>query len=275
MAYVTVGKLTSGADAQLAPLPAKWWALFVEMVRSELGLELEIIQARGLGSKSGGTHADGWAVDIRTWKFTRAQVEALVALARRCGASATWYRTKAQGFDPHIHLVVDSGATWTASRYQTVAVRAGYNGLGSGGRGGQDTHPAPRPWRTGAQGIDYMEDAMALSTADKTWIAAQIAAIKVPTTTDIVVALLGQMLGRSGPAVGTAIQSTYNTTRALAQREGVDVDVDEAVLAQELVALLAPAIRDAVTVEVAARTGASPDAVADAVVARLGAALTA
>ncbi|HJE52290.1 MAG TPA: hypothetical protein K8V15_10035, partial [Tessaracoccus flavescens] len=137
-----------------------------------------IIQALGSGSLSAGTHADGWAVDIRTWRFSQATVDKLVALARRCGASATWYRTKDQGFDPHIHLVVDSGTLRTAASYQTAAVRAGYNGLGAGGRRGQDTHPAPSPWRTGAQGIDYMEETlMALSADDKAWLMRQLGVV--------------------------------------------------------------------------------------------------
>ena len=153
--YVTVGREVDGDPARLHPTAARWWKLFVRLVRLVLGLELEIIQAKGGYAGSAGTHDDGWAIDLRTWKFTTAQILAIVALARLCGASATWYRLDV-GSGPHIHLVVDAGALYTASRYQTRAVRAGYDGLGYLGRKNPDPHPAPPVWRTAEEGIAYM-----------------------------------------------------------------------------------------------------------------------
>ena len=116
-----------------------------------------IIQAAGNASASAGTHADGWAIDLQTWHLSGSQIERLVAHARKYGASGTWYRTSAQGFDPHIHAALDPGGGYTNSAYQIAAVRAGYNGLGNGGRRGRDTHPAPARWITAAQGITLME----------------------------------------------------------------------------------------------------------------------
>lgn len=161
--YVTVGREVDGDPAKLAPLAAAWWRTFVQVVKIRLGLQLEIIQARGRYSGSGGTHADGWAVDIRTWRFNHAQILALVALARECGASATWYRTNV-GSGPHIHMVVDTTGinTRTKPHYQTVAVRHGRDGLGRdrlGRRGWKrpDPHPKPARWRNAREGIAHMQ----------------------------------------------------------------------------------------------------------------------
>ena len=154
--YIDVGRDVNGRRALLAPLAAQWWRLFVQIVKRELGIDLEIIQARGTYAGSASTHADGWAIDLRTWRFSRATVLAIVALARRYGASATWYRTTV-GSGPHIHLVVDAGSWTTASSYQTAAVRAGYDGLGPGGRARRDPHPKPDAWLTGKQGVTAME----------------------------------------------------------------------------------------------------------------------
>lgn len=176
--YVTVGREVDGDPAQLAPLAAAWWRTFVQVVKIRLGLKLEIIQARGAYSASGGTHADGYAIDLRTWRFTHSQILALVSLARECGASATWYRTKV-GSGPHIHMVVDTTGinTRTKPHYQTIAVRNGRDGLGYDRRGRagwkrRDPHPKPARWRNAREGIAHMqtiiekERDMPLSDAD-------------------------------------------------------------------------------------------------------------
>lgn len=164
-----IGTETDGSAAYACQHVAAWWPPFVAIVKQDLGLDLEIIQALGNGSQSGGTHgAPGTALDLRTWKFTLAQTLAIVARARKYGAPATWYRTEAQGFDPHMHLVVDCPCVSPAD-YQITAVKQGYNGLGTGGRKGPDTHPKPDVWRNHAQGIALMEEDMALSAADKEW----------------------------------------------------------------------------------------------------------
>ena len=152
--YVSIGREVDGDPAMVCPHLAAWWPVYTELVDDRLGVALEIIQAKGKGAQSGGTHADGTALDLRTWRFTSQQVLVLVALAREMGARATWYRTQAQGFDPHIHLVLDCPCT-SAADYQTAAVDQGYNGLGAGGRGGRDTHPAPSTRRDYAAGIAW------------------------------------------------------------------------------------------------------------------------
>lgn len=158
MSLVYIGTNYRGRGAYLAETPAKWWGLWKQAVARDLpDIELVIIQAAGNASASAGTHADGWAIDLQTWHLSSSQIERLVAHARRYGASGTWYRTRAQGFDPHIHAALDPGSGWTASSYQIEAVRDGYNGLGRGGRGGRDTHSAPARWITAAQGIALME----------------------------------------------------------------------------------------------------------------------
>ena len=79
-----------------------------------------------------------------------------------------------------------------------------------------------------------------------------------------------QWLGSSGPTIGIAVQSTYSIVQALADRAGVDVD--EAAMAQQVAAIVAPVVRDAVVA--AATAGGSPEAVADAVLAKLGGTFT-
>lgn len=158
MGLVYIGTNYQGNDAYLAETPAKWWGLWKQAVARDLpDIKLVIIQAAGSARASAGTHSDGWAVDLQTWHLTSGQIERLVAHARKYGASGTWYRTRAQGFDPHIHAALDPGSGWTNSAYQIEAVRDGYNGLGRGGRGGRDTHSAPARWITAAQGIALME----------------------------------------------------------------------------------------------------------------------
>lgn len=175
MSLVYIGTNYRGRDAYLAETPAKWWALWKQAVARDLpDIELVIIQAAGNASASAGTHADGWAIDLQTWHLSGPQIERLVAHARKYGASGTWYRTPAQGFDPHIHAALDPGSGWTNSSYQIAAVRAGYNGLGNGGRRGRDTHPAPAHWITAAAGITLMEqegdDIMASKDEVKQWV---------------------------------------------------------------------------------------------------------
>ena len=166
MGYESVGKTVSGEDALLAAWPAAWWRRFHGLMRlAHPGIRLLIVQAKGDASASAGTHDDGWAIDLQTWHLTAAQIETLVAVARRYGGVA-WYRTRSQGFRwPHIHIAVDSGGLHTACRYQVAAARAGYSGLGRAGRGSRDTHPAPSGgWVTVYQGCDALARAIAQHT---------------------------------------------------------------------------------------------------------------
>lgn len=224
--YDRVGTDANARPALLAPGAAAWWRAFALLVHATLGLNLAIIQARGDYSGSGGTHSDGWAIDIRTRDFDRDTIARLVMLARRCGASATWYRTTV-GSGPHIHLVVDAGDLYTASRYQTRAVRAGYNGLGRLGRSGRDTHPAPDRWRTYTEGLAYMatllpkEENVNMPLTQDEWARLTTLVrneIKYahPQIADAVAAAVWRFyLGSSGPTAGVALQNTVNYVATL------------------------------------------------------------
>lgn len=67
------------------------------------GTNMTIVQGRGNASASASTHLGGGVIDIRTWDRpgkTGARVRALRAVG-----FAAWHRTRAQGFDDHIHAV--------------------------------------------------------------------------------------------------------------------------------------------------------------------------
>ena len=151
---IRIGTEVDGDSALACPHMAQWWPVFTALVKDRFGVSLEILQAAGSYSKSGATHVEGTSVDWRTWRFTPAVVNGIVALAREMGARATWYRTKAQGFGPHVHMALDCPCR-SGADYQTAAVDAGYNGLGARGRGGKDTHPAPSTRRDYKAGIAW------------------------------------------------------------------------------------------------------------------------
>ena len=151
---IRIGTEVDGDSALACPHMAQWWPVFTALVKDRFGVSLEILQAAGSYSKSGATHVEGTSIDWRTWRFTPAVVNGIVALAREMGARATWYRTKAQGFDPHVHMALDCPCR-SGADYQTAAVDAGYNGLGAGGRKGKDTHPAPSTRRDYKAGIAW------------------------------------------------------------------------------------------------------------------------
>ena len=151
---IRIGTEVDGDPALACPHMAQWWPVFTALVKQRFGVSLEILQAAGSYSRSGATHVEGTSVDWRTWRFTPAVVNGIVALAREMGARATWYRTKAQGFDPHVHMALDCPCR-SGADYQTAAVDAGYNGLGARGRGGKDTHPAPSTRRDYKAGIAW------------------------------------------------------------------------------------------------------------------------
>lgn len=272
-----IGTETSGDPAYACQHMGAWWPLFKAIVKQDLNLDLEIIQAMGSATASAGTHGPpGTALDLRSWKFTTAQTLAVVARARKYGAPATWLRTTAQGFDPHVHLVLDCPCISPAD-YQITAVKQGYNGLGSGGRGGTDTHPKPDVWRNHAQGIALMEDDMALSNEDKTWLTNEIArgaelAVNRAHWQPVIpgdTGMAGSSWRNNIRHQSATVSSVLAIVQGLAAKAGVDVD--EAAIAREVAASIAPVLRAALVEAV--RAGGTPDAIADAVVAKLGAAL--
>lgn len=112
--------------------------------------DLRIYQLIGGAAASGGTHATGGAFDILDLPG-----EHDLWVARQMGADATWSRTEKQGFMPHIHGVLTGCPHNGPAAYQIDAVRAGFNGLGRGGRGAPDDGPRPLSGRTWRQGIEW------------------------------------------------------------------------------------------------------------------------
>jgi hypothetical protein len=78
---------------------------------------------------SAGTHGLAMCMDYRTWNLTALVREATVRAGRDL-MGTMWYRTEADGFDPHIHnnLIGDAPATSSAAG-QVRDYRLGLNGL--------------------------------------------------------------------------------------------------------------------------------------------------
>lgn len=94
---------------------------------------------------SAGTHDRGGVIDLRTWNLPpRIAPQQAVHALRRNGLIA-WYRTTAQGFDPHIHAI-DYGnpdLSPSAAR-QVTAWEHGRNGLASNGPDDGPRIPIPK-----------------------------------------------------------------------------------------------------------------------------------
>lgn len=135
---------------------AKWLPVYErELLR--LGVikrNIDIYQLIGKASASAGTHSQGGAYDIAQCSPTA------IAIARQMGAAA-WARTAAQGFDDeHQHGVLIGCPHNLPARYQVGAYLAGYNGLGSLGRGARDDGPRLDAWlgRDWQEGIKWAEN---------------------------------------------------------------------------------------------------------------------
>ena len=78
---------------------------------------------------SGTTHDKGGVLDFRAWHLTDANRVKMVRALKDSGFAA-WYRTPAQGFDPHVHAVAfgDPELSPSAKR-QTESFDRGRNGL--------------------------------------------------------------------------------------------------------------------------------------------------
>lgn len=124
-----------------------------ELLRRKVIKEsIDIYQLIGGAAASGGTHATGGAFDIAQTSTTA------IYVARQMGADATWHRPynwDSRGGMSHTHGVLRNCPHNGPARYQIAAVDAGYNGLGSGGRGARDTGPRPLSGRTWRQGIEW------------------------------------------------------------------------------------------------------------------------
>lgn len=142
-----IGTQTNGKAANVDFRVVNAVKLAFALIKLATGYDLysRIIQAQGGARLSAGTHADGFCLDIRVWGWSRKTINVIVAIFRECGFSASWYRDWTG--NAHLHIASDMWAVWTKAQYQATAVRAGYNGLGKGGRGGRDPHAKPTEWR--------------------------------------------------------------------------------------------------------------------------------
>ena len=128
---------------------AKWLPAYEKELlrRGVIRFNLDVFQLIGGAKASAGTHSNGGAFDIGQMS------DETILVARQMGADATWARTRAQGFSlPHTHGVLRGCRHNKPARYQIAAVDAGFNGLGLGGRAGEDDGPRPlskRSWRAG------------------------------------------------------------------------------------------------------------------------------
>lgn len=94
-------------------------------------------------SASALTHTGGGAMDVSISGWTAAQVWSLLGECRRRGFVA-WHRTRAQGFAPHVHAVMDgcphlsglANPVLGTAAWQVREYHAGRNGLA--GRGPDD-----------------------------------------------------------------------------------------------------------------------------------------
>lgn len=158
--YVRIGTQINGKPAmvrvELATSGAIQLAHALIKIVTGFDMSARIIQARGGARASANTHLDGAGIDYRVWGMNRAARWVIVALFRECGFSASWYRDWAG--NEHLHIGANLGNTWTYLAYQVGAVIAGFDGLGSGGRAGRDTHPKPSQWRTVREGAAWAQN---------------------------------------------------------------------------------------------------------------------
>jgi len=134
------GRVSLGKDSSGRPcvINRRTKAMLDEAVRI-LDRNLTVVQgsyASGGAVASAGTHDGGGVIDIRTWDLPSKGLtvnEVLTAL-RRVGFAA-WYRTKTQGFDPHIHAVaIGDRELHPTAAAQVEQYRRGLNGLANFGK---------------------------------------------------------------------------------------------------------------------------------------------
>lgn len=131
------------------------WIPVYEQELQELGIlkgELNIFQLNGTAPESAGTHTGGAA------DFIDLPGGDEVLIAREMGAPATWTRPfnwNGKNGIAHNHSILRGCPHNFGGRYQITAVEDGFNGLGTGGRGGPDTGPRPVSPRTWQEGIAW------------------------------------------------------------------------------------------------------------------------
>lgn len=153
-------KVRRGNDTSGRPLYAtKQMFQHFDRVNDVVGGVLVPVQGsfiRGTAA-SADTHWYAGCFDVRTWNLTTEVRHKAMRAGRDpeiVGGAAWWYRTVAQGFDNHIHLMLLGDAPLSnGARYQAVEYRLGRNGLKS--RGADDFW---RPARI--TNYKYIEDDM-------------------------------------------------------------------------------------------------------------------
>jgi hypothetical protein len=129
-------KVTLGQDSSGRTITGnRRTAAMIREAERRLGRRLTIVQGsfnKGTAA-SAGTHDGGGVVDFRSWDLGVGIPDVLTAL-RHVGLAA-WYRTRAQGFEPHIHAVaIGDKQLAPAAKAQVSQYRAGLNGLANRGR---------------------------------------------------------------------------------------------------------------------------------------------
>lgn len=142
-------RISLGTDSSGRPLVvnARTKAM-LDAAEKRLGINLTIVQGsyrNGAGATaSAGTHDRGGVVDIRTWDIPAHVGVGRVTRVLRDVGFAAWYRTQAQGFDPHIHAVAIGDAELPAlAASQVTSYRAGRTGLASNLLDPQPYRPTP------------------------------------------------------------------------------------------------------------------------------------
>ena len=135
-------KLSNGKQAYGSREMAAWLPVFVRYLKVKHKITLITIKVADTSATaaSAATHVGGYALDTRTWSLTVAQQRTVVAEGTRYGLP-NCLRTRAQGFDPHNHGMLDVGAK-TKCSYQIDALRRGRDGLA---RNGADPDAKWRP----------------------------------------------------------------------------------------------------------------------------------
>lgn len=157
--YVSIGTQTNKAQAVVRYEIASAVYLAHAVIKQDTGWDMStlMIQARGGSVLSAGTHSDGCAIDYRVWGMSKTTRWRIVALFRECGFSASWSRDWAGNY--HLHIGADTQGMFTSKvSYQVSAARLRFDGLGRGGRGGRDPHPAPSAWRNVRQGAAWAQN---------------------------------------------------------------------------------------------------------------------
>lgn len=136
---------------------------FYDRVNDEAAEGLLVIVQGGwsFADASANTHAKGMCMDYRTWNLSKAIRDAVVKRGRDL-MGTMWFRTEADGFDPHIHnnLIGDSPAADAAIR-QVTQYKQGLNGLAN-------RHPDRNPYRPKRiVGYHYLEGYVPYTEKDR------------------------------------------------------------------------------------------------------------